>query len=277
MEDTSTKVVPASTTIKFESDEFEEVASQGSVQLRLLPMSLDPHQTAAVEAGFKLEPDHPFSDLMSPLHSSLSLSPSSERMSAQGFCEFPNDLDYTLGADLQASLGASSDTNLTSTNCQDNTLAEHTRANRRKKSRPQSLKRRSSSSSSSGSAAARSRIKKQITHEELMAQRNQANIRERQRTQSLNQAYTMLRESIPTLPSDKMSKIQTLKLASEYIEFLDNVLRTSEVNPRSDIVDHNDGRRAQDTLAYEFNLWRINIYQNGKELDFVRHHSPELT
>ena len=111
-----------------------------------------------------------------------------------------------------------------------------------------------------------------------MAQRNQANIRERQRTQSLNQAYTMLRESIPTLPSDKMSKIQTLKLASEYIEFLDNVLRTSEVNPRSDIADHNDGRRAQDTLAYEFNLWRINIYQNGKELDFVRHHSsPELT
>lgn len=48
--------------------------------------------------------------------------------------------------------------------------------------------------------------------------RSMANNRERQRTQSLNEAFTALRKIIPTLPSDKLSKIQTLKLASRYVE-----------------------------------------------------------
>lgn len=43
--------------------------------------------------------------------------------------------------------------------------------------------------------------------------RSMANVRERQRTQSLNEAFGALRKIIPTLPSDKLSKIQTLKLA----------------------------------------------------------------
>ena len=47
-----------------------------------------------------------------------------------------------------------------------------------------------------------------------------ANVRERQRTQSLNDAFTQLRKIIPTLPSDKLSKIQTLRLATRYIDFL---------------------------------------------------------
>lgn len=49
--------------------------------------------------------------------------------------------------------------------------------------------------------------------------RSMANVRERQRTQSLNEAFTSLRKIIPTLPSDKLSKIQTLKLASRYVKF----------------------------------------------------------
>lgn len=48
--------------------------------------------------------------------------------------------------------------------------------------------------------------------------RSMANVRERQRTQSLNEAFTTLRKVIPTLPSDKLSKIQTLKLASRYVK-----------------------------------------------------------
>jgi twist-like protein len=51
-----------------------------------------------------------------------------------------------------------------------------------------------------------------------------ANVRERQRTQSLNEAFASLRKIIPTLPSDKLSKIQTLKLAARYIDFLYPVL-----------------------------------------------------
>jgi twist-like protein len=53
-----------------------------------------------------------------------------------------------------------------------------------------------------------------------VGQRVLANVRERQRTQSLNEAFSSLRKIIPTLPSDKLSKIQTLKLASRYIDFL---------------------------------------------------------
>ena len=65
----------------------------------------------------------------------------------------------------------------------------------------------------------------QQTLEELQNQRVLANVRERQRTQSLNDAFSQLRKIIPTLPSDKLSKIQTLKLATRYIDFLYQVLR----------------------------------------------------
>jgi len=61
--------------------------------------------------------------------------------------------------------------------------------------------------------------------DELQNQRVMANVRERQRTQSLNHAFSQLRKIIPTLPSDKLSKIQTLKLASRYIQFLYQVRR----------------------------------------------------
>lgn len=60
-------------------------------------------------------------------------------------------------------------------------------------------------------------------YEMVNQQRVIANVRERKRTQSLNSAFTTLRQLIPSLPSDKLSKIQTLKLASRYIQFLDEV------------------------------------------------------
>lgn len=74
------------------------------------------------------------------------------------------------------------------------------------------------------------------SYEELQNQRVMANVRERQRTQSLNEAFTSLRKIIPTLPSDKLSKIQTLKLASRYIDFLYQVLHCGN----SDISEGED-------------------------------------
>ena len=59
-------------------------------------------------------------------------------------------------------------------------------------------------------------------------QRMVANVRERQRTQSLNDAFACLRNIIPTLPSDKLSKIQTLRLASSYIHFLYRILEETD-------------------------------------------------
>jgi len=52
-----------------------------------------------------------------------------------------------------------------------------------------------------------------------------ANERERARTQSLNEAFAHLRRIVPTLPSDKLSKIQTVRLATRYIDFLYATLR----------------------------------------------------
>ncbi|KAM3872444.1 transcription factor 15 [Diretmus argenteus] len=59
----------------------------------------------------------------------------------------------------------------------------------------------------------------------VVKQRNAANARERDRTQSVNTAFTALRTLIPTEPVDrKLSKIETLRLASSYISHLANVL-----------------------------------------------------
>ncbi|MCI4378662.1 hypothetical protein PGIGA_G00218410 [Pangasianodon gigas] len=86
-------------------------------------------------------------------------------------------------------------------------------------------KKSSEEDSSGGSPGSAKRSKKASpsraqSYEELQNQRVLANVRERQRTQSLNEAFASLRKIIPTLPSDKLSKIQTLKLASRYIDFL---------------------------------------------------------
>lgn len=47
-----------------------------------------------------------------------------------------------------------------------------------------------------------------------------ANERERERTKSLNQALEILRNRLPVPEAEKRSKIQTLRMAKEYIEFL---------------------------------------------------------
>ncbi|XP_015610037.1 basic helix-loop-helix transcription factor scleraxis isoform X2 [Cephus cinctus] len=61
--------------------------------------------------------------------------------------------------------------------------------------------------------------------EEPARQRYQANARERDRTHSVNTAFTALRTLIPTEPADrKLSKIETLRLASSYISHLGAVL-----------------------------------------------------
>lgn len=55
--------------------------------------------------------------------------------------------------------------------------------------------------------------------------RTTANARERDRTHSVNSAFTALREMIPTEPKDrKLSKIETLRLATSYINHLGTLL-----------------------------------------------------
>ncbi|XP_029315269.1 twist-related protein 2 [Cottoperca gobio] len=91
------------------------------------------------------------------------------------------------------------------------------------------------------------------SYEELQNQRVLANVRERQRTQSLNEAFTSLRKIIPTLPSDKLSKIQTLKLASRYIDFLCQVLQSDEMDNKMSSCSY----VAHERLSYAFSVWRM--------------------
>ncbi|KAL2083909.1 hypothetical protein ACEWY4_019427 [Coilia grayii] len=63
-------------------------------------------------------------------------------------------------------------------------------------------------------------------------QRHAANARERDRTNSVNTAFSALRTLIPTEPADrKLSKIETLRLASSYISHLGNVLLLGDTCP----------------------------------------------
>lgn len=59
--------------------------------------------------------------------------------------------------------------------------------------------------------------------------RNTANKKERRRTQSINNAFSDLRDCIPNVPADtKLSKIKTLRLAASYIGYLMAVLESDE-------------------------------------------------
>jgi len=58
-----------------------------------------------------------------------------------------------------------------------------------------------------------------------------SNKKERRRTQSINAAFSSLRDCIPNVPCDtKLSKIKTLRLATSYIDYLINVLKSDDPN-----------------------------------------------
>lgn len=89
-----------------------------------------------------------------------------------------------------------------------------------------------------------------------------ANIRERQRTENVNEAFEKLREIVPSLPSDKLSKIQTIRLATNYIRFLysllniqpdewrlsDEMIAKQPSEPMKRKLSNNSPRRARKTI-----------------------------
>ncbi|KAG7255524.1 hypothetical protein CRUP_022778 [Coryphaenoides rupestris] len=117
---------------------------------------------------------------------------------------------------------------------------------------PASKRGKKTTTTSAGASASPSGGSAQ-SYEELQNQRVLANVRERQRTQSLNEAFASLRKIIPTLPSDKLSKIQTLKLASRYIDFLYQVLQSDEMDHKMSSCSY----VAHERLSYAFSVWRM--------------------
>lgn len=135
----------------------------------------------------------------------------------------------------------------------------------------------SSNNSSFGSddenscSSSKSKIRRRMpqSYEDIQTQRVMANVRERQRTQSLNEAFASLRKIIPTLPSDKLSKIQTLKLAARYIDFLYHILSTSgsDASAETDLLGNTYGTyMAHEKLSYAFSVWRMEGDWNGGQI-----------
>ncbi|XP_056142261.1 twist-related protein 1b isoform X2 [Lampris incognitus] len=122
-----------------------------------------------------------------------------------------------------------------------------------RKRRPSRKNGEDSESPTPGKRGKKSSSSSPQSFEELQTQRVMANVRERQRTQSLNEAFAALRKIIPTLPSDKLSKIQTLKLAARYIDFLCQVLQSDELDSKmgtADSTKHFDGTGLESNAGY---------------------------
>lgn len=115
-------------------------------------------------------------------------------------------------------------------------------------------------------SSSKSKVRRRMqSYEDIQTQRVMANVRERQRTQSLNEAFASLRKIIPTLPSDKLSKIQTLKLAARYIDFLYHILSTSgsDSTSETDLLGNTCTYMAHEKLSYAFSVWRMEGDWNG--------------
>jgi len=78
-------------------------------------------------------------------------------------------------------------------------------------------------------------LRKRKCPQQQVQQRQAANLRERKRMQSINDAFEGLRAHIPTLPYEKrLSKVDTLRLAIGYINFLSELVRADKANANSE-------------------------------------------
>lgn len=130
---------------------------------------------------------------------------------------------------------------------------------RPRKRRGQNFDSSDSENSQNGIGKSKPKRKSPQNFEDMQHQRIMANVRERQRTQSLNEAFASLRKSIPTLPSDKLSKIQTLKLAARYIDFLYHILSSSGPDSivDADVIGNVCSYTAHEKLSRAFSVWRM--------------------
>lgn len=86
-------------------------------------------------------------------------------------------------------------------------------------------RRRTAASASSRRAASAGGGGAAVAHEGKQVQRNAANARERARMRVLSKAFSRLKTTLPWVPPDtKLSKLDTLRLASSYIAHLRQIL-----------------------------------------------------
>lgn len=96
---------------------------------------------------------------------------------------------------------------------------------------------------------------------EMQQLRQAANVRERRRMQSINDAFEGLRSHIPTLPYEKrLSKVDTLRLAIGYINFLAELVQSdlpirnssseTHAQPRKVIICHRGTSKSAVNFAH---------------------------
>ncbi len=77
------------------------------------------------------------------------------------------------------------------------------------------------------------KLSKTHQREARQTQRNAANARERARMRVLSKAFSRLKTSLPWVPADtKLSKLDTLRLASSYISHLRQLLQDDRLEKR---------------------------------------------
>lgn len=129
--------------------------------------------------------------------------------------------------------------------------------------------------------------------QQQIQQRQAANMRERKRMQSINDAFEGLREHIPILPYEKrLSKVDTLKMAIDYINLLSELIKkdTNGNEPKGPVPEPPkkivlQAHRGQSPHSKK-NLWRnlignfeglVSYLSVGGEFGLVGGHSLSWT
>ncbi|CAG4962105.1 unnamed protein product [Parnassius apollo] len=96
--------------------------------------------------------------------------------------------------------------------------------------------------------------------QQQIQQRQAANLRERRRMQSINDAFEGLRAHIPTLPYEKrLSKVDTLKLAIGYISFLGELVRADRSFSDTMLSGVNNGQNKEEQKKIIIRVMPIKI------------------
>ena len=109
-------------------------------------------------------------------------------------------------------------------------------------------------------------------------QRNAANARERARMRVLSKAFSHLKMTLPWVPSDtKLSKLDTLRLASSYIAHLQSILDSEDGDvPLPAALAAMDGAARRDRANDANNRGPGSAGQNMHPLNLVSIHSTVL-
>lgn len=111
------------------------------------------------------------------------------------------------------------------------------------------LSQRSYSPDSDSDSIGKQRRRKRRCPQQQVQQRHAANLRERKRMQSINDAFEGLRTHIPTLPYEKrLSKVDTLRLAIGYIGFLAELVQTDSNSKEN--INNNVGDQPRKVIIH---------------------------